>query len=149
MPKKKMIHEFYEMKSKGQKITFLTAYDYPTAAFAEAVGLDLYQQERATNRILLYRAADYPLSLEDLERLRGRGVHQLFIRHDARDVYQKYLRGIATRDDLQGVPIRARAGASTAICRTAMTRRSSSGRRSRARCSVSLCRAQPCRAGEG
>jgi 3-methyl-2-oxobutanoate hydroxymethyltransferase len=38
---KKMLHEFYEMKRKGEKITFLTSYDYPTAAFAEAAGMDM------------------------------------------------------------------------------------------------------------
>ena len=41
MAQKKTIHDFYEMKRKGQKITFLTAYDYPTAQFAEAAGLDM------------------------------------------------------------------------------------------------------------
>jgi len=41
MAKKKMIHEFYEMKKSGEKITFLTAYDYPTAQFAEAAGMDM------------------------------------------------------------------------------------------------------------
>jgi len=40
MPKK-MIHDFYEMKKKGEKITFLTSYDFPTAQFAEAAGLDM------------------------------------------------------------------------------------------------------------
>jgi len=38
---KKMIHDFYKMKAEGQKITFLTAYDFPTAQFAEAAGLDM------------------------------------------------------------------------------------------------------------
>ncbi len=41
MPQKKTIHDFYEMKRRGEKITFLTAYDYPTAQFAEAAGLDM------------------------------------------------------------------------------------------------------------
>ncbi len=35
---KKKIHELYKMKAEGQKITWLTAYDYPTAQFAEAAG---------------------------------------------------------------------------------------------------------------
>ncbi|MFH1135798.1 MAG: 3-methyl-2-oxobutanoate hydroxymethyltransferase [Pseudomonadota bacterium] len=39
--KKKMIHDFYQMKSKGEKICWLTSYDYPTAQFAEAAGLDM------------------------------------------------------------------------------------------------------------
>ena len=41
MPKKKMIHDFIRMKQQREKITFLTAYDYPTAQFAEAAGLDM------------------------------------------------------------------------------------------------------------
>lgn len=41
MPKKKMIHDFIRMKQAGEKITFLTAYDFPTAQFAEAAGLDM------------------------------------------------------------------------------------------------------------
>ena len=40
MPKK-MIHDFYKMKENDEKITFLTAYDYPTAQFAEEAGLDM------------------------------------------------------------------------------------------------------------
>jgi len=36
-----MIHDFYKMKKEGEKVTWLTAYDYPTAQFAEAAGLDM------------------------------------------------------------------------------------------------------------
>ncbi|MCZ7663327.1 MAG: 3-methyl-2-oxobutanoate hydroxymethyltransferase [Thermoleophilia bacterium] len=36
-----MIHDFHAMKERGEKITFLTAYDFPTAQFAEAAGLDM------------------------------------------------------------------------------------------------------------
>jgi 3-methyl-2-oxobutanoate hydroxymethyltransferase len=38
---KKMLHEFYDMKARGEKIAFLTAYDFPTAQFAQAAGLDM------------------------------------------------------------------------------------------------------------
>jgi 3-methyl-2-oxobutanoate hydroxymethyltransferase len=38
---KKMIHDFYRMKQAGEKITWITAYDYPTAQFVEAAGLDM------------------------------------------------------------------------------------------------------------
>ena len=41
MKKKKTIQDFYEMKNNGEKITFLTAYDFPTATFAEDAGLDM------------------------------------------------------------------------------------------------------------
>ena len=39
--KKKMIHDFYMMKQEKELITYLTAYDFPTAQFAEAAGLDM------------------------------------------------------------------------------------------------------------
>ena len=38
---KKMIHDFYRMKKEGEKITWLTAYDYPTAQFEEAAGIEM------------------------------------------------------------------------------------------------------------
>ena len=41
MTKKKMVHDFWELKQKGEKITFLTAYDYPTARFIEEACLDM------------------------------------------------------------------------------------------------------------
>jgi 3-methyl-2-oxobutanoate hydroxymethyltransferase len=41
MAQKKTVHDFKQMKRKGEKITFLTAYDYPTAQFAETAGLDM------------------------------------------------------------------------------------------------------------
>ena len=41
MAKKKSVLDFYEMKKTGEKITFLTAYDFPTAQFAEAYGPDM------------------------------------------------------------------------------------------------------------
>ncbi len=40
MPKK-MIHDFGRMKDAGEKIAWLTAYDFPTAQFAEAAGIDM------------------------------------------------------------------------------------------------------------
>jgi len=39
--KKLSIHELARMKRDGEKIAWLTAYDFPTAQFAEAAGLDL------------------------------------------------------------------------------------------------------------
>ncbi|MEN8212429.1 MAG: 3-methyl-2-oxobutanoate hydroxymethyltransferase [Thermodesulfobacteriota bacterium] len=41
MSKKKAIHDFYKMKKNGEKVTWLTSYDFPTAQFAEAAGLDM------------------------------------------------------------------------------------------------------------
>ncbi len=39
--KKKSIFDFYKMKEAGEKVTWLTSYDYPTAQFAEAADLDM------------------------------------------------------------------------------------------------------------
>jgi 3-methyl-2-oxobutanoate hydroxymethyltransferase len=41
MTKKKTIHDFYAMKKAGEKVTWLTAYDFPTAQFAQTAGLDM------------------------------------------------------------------------------------------------------------
>jgi len=41
MAKKKTIFDFYEMKKKGEKVAWMTAYDAPTAACAEAAGMDM------------------------------------------------------------------------------------------------------------
>jgi 3-methyl-2-oxobutanoate hydroxymethyltransferase len=39
--KKLSISDFYEMKKEGKKITWITAYDYPIASFAQASGMDM------------------------------------------------------------------------------------------------------------
>ena len=41
MPPKKGVLELHEMKRAGEKIAWLTAYDYPTAAFEQAAGVDM------------------------------------------------------------------------------------------------------------
>ncbi|UQZ89088.1 3-methyl-2-oxobutanoate hydroxymethyltransferase [Deltaproteobacteria bacterium Smac51] len=41
MAKKKSLFDLYSMKEKGEKIAWLTSYDYPTAQFAEAAGMDM------------------------------------------------------------------------------------------------------------
>jgi 3-methyl-2-oxobutanoate hydroxymethyltransferase len=41
MSKRKTIFDFHQMKKEGKKIVFLTSYDFPTAQFAEAAGLDM------------------------------------------------------------------------------------------------------------
>ena len=83
----------------------------------EAVGLDLYQQEVDSERLVLYRGAEFPLSMDDLERLRGRGVHRLYISRESRSTYQKYLRKIATTNDPKAIPLSARTGALNEVVR--------------------------------
>ncbi len=39
--KKKMILDLHKMKKEGQKVVWITSYDYPSAQFAEAAGVDM------------------------------------------------------------------------------------------------------------
>ena len=39
--KKLMVHDFMRMKQEGEKITWITSYDFPTGQFAEAAGMDM------------------------------------------------------------------------------------------------------------
>lgn len=41
MPRKKSILDFYKMKERGEKVSWITAYDAPIAAMAEAAGMDM------------------------------------------------------------------------------------------------------------
>lgn len=41
MAKKPSIFDLYQMKAKGEKIAWLTSYDFPTAQFAQAAGMDM------------------------------------------------------------------------------------------------------------
>jgi HD-GYP domain-containing protein (c-di-GMP phosphodiesterase class II) len=83
----------------------------------ESVGLDLFQQEQDSDRVVLYRGAEYPLSISDLDRLRGRGVHRLFITKESRSLYQTYLRTIATSGESESIPFTARVGALAEVVR--------------------------------
>jgi ketopantoate hydroxymethyltransferase len=41
VPTKKSVFDLHQMKRAGEKIAWLTAYDYPTATFEEAAGVDM------------------------------------------------------------------------------------------------------------
>ncbi|QDV60986.1 HD-GYP domain-containing protein [Crateriforma conspicua] len=71
------------------------------------MGLDLFQRDDA-DRCVLYRGAEYPLQPDDLQRLRDKGIHQLFITRDSRSQYQEYLREIAAGGDGDPDQIQAR-----------------------------------------
>ncbi|QDT02293.1 Cyclic di-GMP phosphodiesterase response regulator RpfG [Rubripirellula lacrimiformis] len=83
----------------------------------EVVGLDLYQREASSESFKLYRAADYPLTMDDLGRLRGRGVSRLYISKASQSVYQSYLRRVATSSKNDAVPLTARVGALNEVVR--------------------------------
>ncbi|HOA77791.1 MAG TPA: 3-methyl-2-oxobutanoate hydroxymethyltransferase, partial [Thermosynergistes sp.] len=41
MAKKKGRLDFIQMKQKGEKVAWVTAYDFPMASFAEQAGMDM------------------------------------------------------------------------------------------------------------
>lgn len=66
MPKKKMIHELYEMKKKGEKITFLTSYDFPTARFAEQAGMDMILVGDSLGMCVYGYAGTVPVTMDQM-----------------------------------------------------------------------------------
>jgi HD-GYP domain-containing protein (c-di-GMP phosphodiesterase class II) len=66
-----------------------------TLSTSMSAGLDLFLKPDDGDQLALYRRADIAMTPEDLERLRARGVRQLFIRHNDRAHYQAYLRKLA------------------------------------------------------
>tara|TARA_R110002049_G_scaffold27321_2_gene94302 strand:+ start:540190 stop:541155 length:966 start_codon:yes stop_codon:yes gene_type:complete len=78
---------------------------------AEEAGIAFYQRDDSGENYVLYCADDLPLLEENLNRLRARGVKQLFIEGHARDSYQEYLRGMIESGPSDEVSGEARAGA--------------------------------------
>jgi 3-methyl-2-oxobutanoate hydroxymethyltransferase len=64
--KKKMIHDFRNMKVHGEKITFLTAYDFPTAQFAEAAGLDMLLVGDSLGMCVYGYSGTVPVTMEQM-----------------------------------------------------------------------------------
>ena len=65
MAKKKGRLEFLDMKKNGEKVTWITAYDYPTALFAEAAGLDMILVGDSLGMVVLGYAGTIPVTMDD------------------------------------------------------------------------------------
>lgn len=89
---------------------------------SSAVGLDLFQTEQDSGRVVLYRGANYPLAPKDLQKLHQRGITRLFIAKESQARYQKYLRQLASLpiEDTR-VPMQTRVGAMNEVVREALT----------------------------
>ena len=81
-PKKVRIHHFKEMKQRGEKITMLTAYDFPTARAFDAAGVDILLVGDSMGDNVLGMDSTVPLSLDEmipLTRAVSRGAERAFV----------------------------------------------------------------------
>ncbi|MCR3956222.1 MAG: 3-methyl-2-oxobutanoate hydroxymethyltransferase [Gudongella sp.] len=65
MPKKKSVLDLYKMKKAGEKVAWITAYDYPTAMFAEAAGMDMLLVGDSLGMVTLGYSGTVPVTMED------------------------------------------------------------------------------------
>lgn len=65
MAKKKSILDFYEMKKNGEKVSWVTAYDFPMASFAEQAGLDMILVGDSLGMVVLGYQGTIPVTMDD------------------------------------------------------------------------------------
>jgi len=65
MAKKKTIGEFYQMKQEGKIVTWITAYDYPVASFAENAGIDMILVGDSLGMVVYGLDGTIPVTMEE------------------------------------------------------------------------------------
>ena len=65
MPKKTVL-DFREMKKKGEKITFLTAYDFPMASFCEKAGMDMILVGDSAAMVVYGLSGTLPMTMDQM-----------------------------------------------------------------------------------
>ena len=65
MAKKKGRLEFLQMKQAGDLAAWITAYDFPTASFAEAAGMDMILVGDSLGMVVLGYEGTVPVTMED------------------------------------------------------------------------------------
>lgn len=65
MAKKKSVLDFYRMKQEKQQVAWITAYDFPTASFAEAAGMDMLLVGDSLGMCVLGYQSTIPVTMED------------------------------------------------------------------------------------
>ncbi len=65
MAKKKTIIDFMKMKKNKEQVTWVTAYDFPTASFAETAGMDMILVGDSLGMVVLGYNGTNPVTMED------------------------------------------------------------------------------------
>ena len=65
MVKKKSVTDFYNMKKEGKQVAWVTAYDFPTASFAEQAGMDMILVGDSLGMVVLGYDGTIPVTMED------------------------------------------------------------------------------------
>lgn len=65
MGKKKSILDLYKMKASGEKVSWVTAYDFPMASFAEQAGLDMILVGDSMGMVVLGYDGTVPVTMDD------------------------------------------------------------------------------------
>jgi 3-methyl-2-oxobutanoate hydroxymethyltransferase len=65
MAKKKSVLDLMKMKKAGEKVAWITAYDYPTAMFAEEAGMDMILVGDSLGMVTLGYSGTIPVTMED------------------------------------------------------------------------------------
>jgi len=81
MPKKSVL-DFAEMKKKGEKITYLTAYDFPMASFCEKSGIDMILVGDSAGMVVHGLSGTVPMTMDQMimhSQIVRRGAPNTFI----------------------------------------------------------------------
>ena len=65
MAKKKSILDLIKMKKEGEQVAWITAYDFPTAMFAEQAGMDMILVGDSLGMVILGYSGTIPVTMED------------------------------------------------------------------------------------
>jgi len=63
---KKSVLDFNEMKKKGEKITYLTAYDFPMASFVEKAGIDMILVGDSAGMVVHGYSGTIPMTMDQM-----------------------------------------------------------------------------------
>ena len=79
---KKTVLDFLDMKTRGEKMTFLTAYDYPLASFAEQAGIEMLLVGDSLGMVVYGLPGTIPVTMDEMiihSRAVRRGAPNTFV----------------------------------------------------------------------